>query len=254
MTSAEQQAFPYLIGLSLVAAAFAFLVLLRVPAPYGRHTRPGWGPTVGSRLGWILMEVPAALGFLVFFLMGRPEVGVVWVFLVLWQVHYVYRGFIFPLRLKTAGKRTPILIVVMGIGFNLLNSYLNGRFLGASGDLYPSRWLADPRFVAGIGLFVLGLWINLRADHSLIRLRADGGGGYRMPRGGLYRWISCPNYLGEILEWCGWAIATWSVPGLVFAIWTVANLLPRARAHHRWYGETFPDYPRRRKALIPFVY
>jgi len=200
------------------------------------------------------MEVPAALGFLVFFLIGRPEVGVVWVFLLLWQVHYVYRGFIFPFRLKTAGKRTPVLIVAMGMGFNLLNSYLNGRFLGASGDLYPREWFADPRFIVGIGLFCLGLGINLRADRTLIRLRAEGGGGYRMPQGGLYRWISCPNYLGEILEWCGWAIATWSVPGLVFAIWTVANLLPRARTHHHWYGETFVDYPRRRKALIPFVY
>jgi protein-S-isoprenylcysteine O-methyltransferase Ste14 len=200
------------------------------------------------------MEVPASLGFLVFFLMGRPGVGVVWVFLVLWQVHYVYRGFIFPLRLKPSGNRTPLLIVGMGIGFNLLNGYLNGRYLGASGELYTREWFSDPRFIVGVALFTLGLGINLRADRTLIRLRADGDRGYRIPRGGLYRWISCPNYLGEILEWCGWAVATWSLPGLVFAIWTVANLLPRATTHHRWYRETFDDYPLGRKALIPFVY
>jgi len=250
----EQQAFPYLIGLSLLLAALAFLALLRVNAPYGRHARPGWGPTMRSRAGWILMEAPASLGFLAFFLLGRPEFGVVWLFLGLWEVHYVHRAFLFPLRLQTSGKRTPVLIVGLGIGFNLLNSYLNGRYLGVSGSLYPREWLWDPRFILGAGLFVLGLVVNLRADRALIRLRADGGSGYRIPHGGLYRWISCPNYFGEIVEWCGWALATWSIPGLVFAIWTTANLLPRARAHHRWYAREFADYPRERKALIPFVY
>ena len=46
-------------------------------------------------------------------------------------------------------------------------------------------------------------------------------------------------------------MATWSLPGLAFAVWTVANLMPRARAHHKWYGNYFPDYPQERKALVP---
>jgi 3-oxo-5-alpha-steroid 4-dehydrogenase 1 len=254
LSPAEQQVFRYLIGLSLLAAAVVFVTLFRVSAPYGRHARPGWGPTISNRVGWILMEVPASLGFLAFFLLGRPEVGVVWVFLALWQIHYVYRGFIFPFRLRTSGKRTPLLIVGMGIGFNLLNGYLNGRYLGVSGELYTREWLSDPRFLVGVALFTLGLGINLRADRTLFRLRAGGDGGYRIPNGGLYRWISCPNYFGEIMEWCGWALATWSLPGLVFAIWTAANLLPRAGMHHRWYRHEFADYPADRRAVVPFVY
>jgi protein-S-isoprenylcysteine O-methyltransferase Ste14 len=67
----------------------------------------------------------------------------------------------------------------------------------------------------------------------------------------LYRWISCPNYLGEIVEWSGWALATWSLPGLAFAVWTAANLAPRAHSHHLWYREHFEDYPPQRKALLP---
>jgi protein-S-isoprenylcysteine O-methyltransferase Ste14 len=66
--------------------------------------------------------------------------------------------------------------------------------------------------------------------------------------------VSSPNYLGEITIWLGWALATWSLPGLAFAFWTVANLLPRARANHTWYRQTFPDYPAERKALIPKVW
>jgi len=33
----------------------------------------------------------------------------------------------------------------------------------------------------------------------------------------MFRWVSCPSYLGEITEWVGWAIMTFSIPGLVFA-------------------------------------
>jgi len=35
-------------------------------------------------------------------------------------------------------------------------------------------------------------------------------------------------------------------------LWTIANLAPRALANHKWYKETFPEYPSQRKALIPF--
>jgi hypothetical protein len=56
-----------------------------------------------------------------------------------------------------------------------------------------------------------------------------------------------------MIEWTGWAIATLSLPGLVFALWTAANLAPRALKHHAWYRKTFPDYPQSRKAIIPFV-
>ena len=68
-----------------------------------------------------------------------------------------------------------------------------------------------------------------------------------------FRYLSCPNCLGEMLEWCGWALATWSPAGLAFFLYAVANLAPRALANHRWYRRRFDDYPNRRKALIPGV-
>jgi protein-S-isoprenylcysteine O-methyltransferase Ste14 len=103
-------------------------------------------------------------------------------------------------------------------------------------------------------LFAVGYWINRQADRTLHNLRWPGESGYRIPRGGLYRWISCPNYLGEIVEWLGWAVATWSLPGLAFAVWAIANLAPRAWAHHRWYCNYFADYPSERKALVPGIW
>jgi 3-oxo-5-alpha-steroid 4-dehydrogenase 1 len=135
-----------------------------------------------------------------------------------------------------------------------MNGYLNGRWLFTFSDPYPREWLLDPRFIAGTCLFVAGLALNHHSDEVLRRLRRPGETGYKIPRGGLYRWVSCPNYLGEIIEWTGWAIATWSLPGLLFAVWTFANLAPRGWEHHGWYKEKFADYPKDRRAIIPFVF
>ena len=56
-----------------------------------------------------------------------------------------------------------------------------------------------------------------------------------------------------MIEWIGWAILTWSLAGAAFAIYTIANLLPRALQHHRWYKSQFADYPADRKAIIPYL-
>jgi protein-S-isoprenylcysteine O-methyltransferase Ste14 len=238
---------------SFALAAVVAVALFFVDAPYGRHTRRGWGPTIGDKAGWIVMEAPSALGMVVFYFLGRPHGLAPLVFLAMWESHYLYRAFLYPLRVRESSGRMPLSVVAMAILFNTMNVYLNGRYLFVLSDGYPGAWLADPRFLLGVGLFVLGTLINRGADRTLLHLR-EASDTYQIPEGGLYRWISCPNYLGEIIEWLGWAIATWSLAGLAFAVWTAANLAPRARAHHRWYTETMPDYPAERKALVPGVW
>ena len=240
-----------MVCLFLLAAATA-LVLSFVSAPYGRHSRRGWGPTIDSRLAWIVMESPAPLVFFFCFLVGEhSDTLIAWIFLLMWEAHYVHRSFIYPLRLRSAQKRMPVAIVGLGFLFNLLNGYLNGRYVFTFSGGYPTEWLTDPRFIFGLALFVVGYVINRQADRTLRLLRQNNGDRYAVPYGGMYRWVSCPNYLGEIVEWFGWALATWSLPGLAFAVWTAANLAPRARSHHAWYQAHFDDYPRQRKALLP---
>ena len=106
---------------------------------------------------------------------------------------------------------------------------------------------------AGLALFAAGYFINQQSDHILLNLRKPGETGYRVPHGGLYRYVSCPNYLGELIEWSGFALLTWSPGALMFVIWTAANLVPRARTHHAWYKERFPDYPPERRAILPWL-
>jgi 3-oxo-5-alpha-steroid 4-dehydrogenase 1 len=244
--------FDVLLLSSLAAAAVTAGLLVFVSAPYGRHVRKGWGPAIDNRLGWVMMEAPAPMLFALCFMMGEARnTGTALAFLLMWEAHYIHRSFIYPFGLRGEGKRMPVVIAGTGFLFNALNGYLNGRWLFRFSGGYPDAWLLTPRFVAGLLLFVAGFVINRQADRTLRDLREGKEPGYLVPHGGMYRWISCPNYFGEIVEWIGWAIATWSLAGLAFAVWTAANLVPRARSHHQWYRECFTDYPPERKALVP---
>ena len=242
------------------SAGIAFVALQFVSAPYGRHLREGWGPRIDATLGWVVMEAPSPLMFLGCWLLATPSrrfsaTGLT--FLILWQSHYVYRSFVFPFRRRGGTKQMPLSIVLMSIVFNLANGYLNARWLYTLGPERPLAWLTDPRFLGGVALFAVGYAINHQSDRILFGLRrpgAPGGGTYTIPFGGLFRFVSCPNYLGEIVEWTGWALCTYSPAGLLFALWSAANLVPRARAHHRWYREKFADYPPERKAIVPWIF
>lgn len=249
----ERALFDALLWALVALGVVVFVVLLFVVAPYGRHARRGFGPLVGGTLGWVLMESTAAVvPFATFLLAGAPLGPVPWIFLALWEAHYLYRGFVYPFRRRHAGA-LPVLVVAMGMVFNLVNGYLNGRWLSHFAPPLDLAWLAGPRFLVGLGLFVVGVAVNQHSDQVLLELRARGQGGYRVPQRGLHRLVACPNYLGELVEWIGFAVLTWSPAAAVFAFWTAANLVPRAISHLRWYRRTFHDYPRHRRALVPFL-
>ena len=167
------------------------------------------------------------------------------------MIHYLNRGLIFPFRIRTSGKLIPILIVLFAFGFQIVNRFLNGMALGWFGSDYQQNWLSQPNFLIGSVCFVAGWLINISSDEILLKLRQPKETEYRIPQGGFYKWISCPNFLGEIILWSGWAIMCWNLAALSFAIWTLSNLVPRAIAHHKWYRSVFPDYPAERKAIFP---
>jgi 3-oxo-5-alpha-steroid 4-dehydrogenase 1 len=238
-------------ALALVVAVTLFFVT----APYGRHTRGGWGPRISSTLGWVLMEAPSPILMALFFALGdRQQQPAAIAFFAMWELHYLNRAFIFPFRRRGGQKPMPAAIALQAIFFNCVNAWTCGRWLFSYGPARPAEWLTEPRFVVGAGLFLAGLAINFWSDEILITLRRPGETGYRIPTGGLYRWVSAPNYLGEIIEWWGFAIATWSLAPLGFAVWTTANLLPRAVSNHAWYQQQFPDYPRERRAIVPYLF
>lgn len=247
--------FPYWIGAwSLLAAATCGALYFRT-APYGRHARGGWGPTLHRTAGWVIMESPA-VGLMLYFYFSSPRRGqpAALVFLSLWLFHYLYRDLLYPFLLHGGERRMPLSVVAMAFVFNLVNGSFQGLDLFFFGPDRPIQWLTGLPFLGGLFLFLGGFSLHVVSDAQLRRLRRPGEEGYNIPRGGAFRWVSCPNYLGELVQWLGWALLTASLAGGSFFLWSAANLVPRAWAHHRWYQRQFPDYPPQRRALVPFFY
>jgi len=209
---------------------------------------------INNRLGWFLMEFPA-LAIFGYYLVFKADLLNVLILVpaLLWGVHYIHRVLIFPLQLRTARKKIPALIVFLAFIFNIINGFLNGYWYVQFAPEFKSGVVIDLRLISGVIIFISGFVINKYHDSILIKLRPLKGDGYKIPYGGLFRYVSCPNFFGEIISWAGFALAAFNLPALTFLIWTLINLTTRALDHHRWYIKEFPEYDKDRKALIPFL-
>jgi 3-oxo-5-alpha-steroid 4-dehydrogenase 1 len=238
----------------IIIGLLSFPFILKFDAPYGRHSSSKWGYSIDNKLAWIVMELPALLVCpLIFYLSTNEKSILTSFFIFLWLVHYFNRTIIYPNRILTKKKKMPLIIAMLAFIFNLVNGYINGYYFGFIDFSYSLEWIYTPQFIIGSILFIVGFLINISSDSILINLRKKNTNEYTIPRKGLFNYISCPNFFGEIIEWLGFAVMTWSIAGLAFFLWTFFNLVPRALSHHTWYKNTFSDYPKNRKAVFPFI-
>ena len=235
-------------------ASLVFLSLFFIVAPYGRHSRGGWGPIIPARLGWVVMEVPSFAVILFLFVWSERSAPLMtWVTLI-WCFHYFYRSFIYPALGKMTGKTMPLSVALMAVVFNIGNAGFNGMslfFWLPESDV--QGWVFGPLQILGFVFVVCGFITHVHSDSVLRGLRKGDETGYQIPDSGLHRLVASPNYFGEMIQWLGLAIMVNELAMWSFAIWTVANLLPRALSNLKWYQSEFPNYPKSRKALIPFV-
>lgn len=255
---------PYDTALTLAFAIVAVTVVgaLFVQTPYGRFADGRYGISLDPRLGWFLMELPASVAFLFFYARG-PERGQPFALFMLcvWIFHYANRGFVMPALMrvpKGQASSFSLMVVLIGWAVTSLHGYLNGAWASQFAPMSRQgfAWFADPRFIVGFALYAAAMSANIRSDSIVRNLRtreevAQGVKRYRIPSGGLFRFVSNPSYLTELVAWTGFAIFTWSLAGVYILAISMANLIPRAIATDRWYREKFPDYPAGRRILIP---
>jgi 3-oxo-5-alpha-steroid 4-dehydrogenase 1 len=241
---------------------FSLLGSLFVPAPYGRFPSDKMGVNLSPKFGWWLMELPAMVFFLWFYVQGpRATEAMPLLLALIWVIHYGNRGWFFPLSIRVVpGKKSSFSVSVMvgGMLVTAVHGYLNARFFTGLGAHLTNAWFADPRFLIGFVVYYTGFFITVRSESIMRNLRdpskpSAANDGYRVPYGGAFRWVTSPQYLGELVAWAGFTLMTWGLPGLMIFLISASNLVPRALATHRWYHERFPDYPPERKALIPGV-
>ena len=238
-------------------AVVVFVPLQFFEAGYGYLFDRRYGPPVNNKVGWVLMESPVFVAMCILWAMSdRQWATVPLVLFSMFQLHYFQRSFIFPLLMRGKSKM-PLGIVLMGMVFNTLNALMQGGwiFYLAPADYYAD-WFAKPYIYVGVLLFFAGMFINMQSDYIIRHLRKEGDTRHYIPRGGAFRYVSSANYFGELLEWTGFAIASWSWAGVVFVLWTFANLAPRSASLYKRYakefGEEFTSLGRKR--IIPFIY
>ena len=239
-------------------AVIVFISLFFVDAGYGKFYQPKWGPSVNNRLGWVLMEAPVFIAMLLLWWYSDRRADTVRVvFLLLFELHYFNRSFIFPLQIR-GRSRMPLSIILMGVIFNTLNAFMQGGwiFYFSPADYYSPDWLTSLPFLIGTVVFLFGMAVNIQSDSIIRHLRQPGDTAHYLPKGGMFRYVTSANYFGEFVEWAGFAILTWSWSGAVFALWTFANLAPRAARIYDMYSREFPDEldTRKTKRMIPFIY
>ena len=194
---------------------------------------------------------------------------------IIYLIHYSNRALISPLRTPSRSKMHAI-VALAAVFFNVINGTLLGSYLSSPAcESYLISGLtnayARPRFWLGIGVWAMGFIGNIIHDEVLLNLRRnakradDGKEHYSIPYGYLYKYISYPNYLCEWIEWAGYALAAAPLPALslaglssaappwLFVFNEIFLMAPRAYKGHMWYHSKFPNYPKERSAVIPFI-
>lgn len=113
--------------------------------------------------------------------------------------------------------------------------------------------------IVGLAIFIVSELGNL-SIHILLRdLRPPGTSVRKIPVPNsnpltqLYNFVSCPNYTYEFYSWLGFTLLTSCVPAGLFALAGLYQMTVWALAKHRNYKKEFPNYPKSRKAILPFI-
>ncbi|VDO24072.1 unnamed protein product [Haemonchus placei] len=247
----------WLSWLMIISGVFVMVsLLLGMRAVYGRYTIQSslcslltlqFQFTIQTRYAWFIQELPSFV-IPVYYIVGCRSVAG-FIVLAAFIIHYFNRTFIYPFQLKS-GNGTPWFICLSAIAFCSWNGYLQGSYHGQYydpssffsncltfiGKIYAclvlnSAW-SHASNIAGVSMFAVGMFINIHSDSILRSLRKPGETGYKIPRGGLFEYVSGANFFGEIVEWAGFAIMSGSLPAMSFAIFTACNIGPRAIQHH----------------------
>ena len=242
--------------LALAPIVFVTLHYGGQKAEYGRYSKAASGlmtPIVPGRMDWFLH----ATSLLSVYLALQRATNDDWKYnanfyiLVMFVLHYLWRSIGFALMVKNP-KPMSIPLALSTSGFCLMNGWLQAR----SAIFYETTPI-NIQFYIGTFFFFLGWCINVTSDWTLIHLRKGiEDKKYYVPKGGLFEYVSGANFFGEILEWFGLAMASgFTLSTTTFVVFTFANLAPRAHQHHQWYLNKFKEeYPKNRKALVPFVW
>ena len=114
--------------------------------------------------------------------------------------------------------------------------------------------------VASIGLFLYAWYHQFQSNLILSNLRRNKTGTivtqkHLLPTGGYFEYLSAPHMFFEIVMYVALYILLFGNTSFVYVLlWVLTNQIENSWLCHKWYLETFKDYPEQRKAIIPLVF
>jgi len=118
--------------------------------------------------------------------------------------------------------------------------------------------------VVGLCLFTWASLHQHRCHRILANLRDHGVRrnlsvhSYSLPQGDWFEYVSSPHYFAEVLIYASLLVifvtTDWRTNWWLVEVFTASTLLLGARQVHLWYRQTFEDYPKHRKIIVPGIY
>ncbi|XP_043579745.1 uncharacterized protein LOC122566489 isoform X2 [Bombus pyrosoma] len=107
---------------------------------------------------------------------------------------------------------------------------------------------------------VLSSYVQLRTNFILSNLRYDKdrkitSTAYKIPHGGLFEYISGALQFTEIIIYILLSIILWQSTNFHYiTLWVIINQTVTAVLTHKWYIQTFKNYPMSRRILLPYIF
>ena len=169
------ETFDTVLALGFGFAIFTVIGSLFVASPYGRFASNKMGINLNPKLGWWLMEIPATVVFVWFYVHGpRARELTPLILGTIWMIHYGNRGWFFPLSIRVAKNRRStfsVMVMSMGMFVTAIHAYLNATFFTEYAPHLTRAWLADPRFLAGVVIYYCGFFLIVQSEAIVRNLR-----------------------------------------------------------------------------------
>lgn len=202
---------------------------------------------MNPRLGMFLIYFPATIVPLIFAApYFRHMTLVQGIVLAMPVLHFLKRSLESLFLHKYSGPIDLFSVIVISGFYSLISgsiAYFNGISFAAF----------DALFVVGVVLYLVGEIGNFIHHAILVKLRGNTNE-YIIPSGGLFDQVVCAHYFFEIIAWIGVIFASRHLIALITVVGMSEYLFARSIKTLHWYRQRFENFPKERKALIPFVF
>jgi len=242
----------------------------------GELSLPGVGAQLylrdlGKQVGWKTVFVMEYFGPLVIYLFfflrpvciygegakREPTYSVVKLACACWTAHYLKR-ILETLYVHRFSKATmPLMNLFKNCGYYFGFTAFIAYFINH--PLYMPPSFGTVQIAAGCIGFLVAEIGNYSIHAALRDLRPPGTRERKipMPNGNpltnMFNLVSCPNYTYEALAWFSFSVMTQCAPALIFTGVGLYQMSVWAIGKHNAYKKEFHNYPKSRRAILPFV-